>query len=144
MAPSNHLFHSHLFDHFISFIKYKHKTRIIINHPLILMADDAALRTSLVCLAAIMLIVGLYTYSFKKMMATYLFGMFAVAGILLPDWEFFDRPVSQWTSPLSVPHMLPHSPPSPSRFRFYPIRTTIYTIIYGYAFYKWWAYISSS
>ncbi|XP_076928821.1 signal peptidase complex-like protein DTM1 [Bidens hawaiensis] len=106
------------------------------------MADDAALRKSVVCLAAIMVVVGLYTYSFKKMMATYIFGMFAIAGIILPDWEFFDRPVSQWTS-LSVPQMLPLSPPTPTRFRFYPIRTIVYTIIYGYAFYKWWVYIST-
>ncbi|KAJ0751567.1 putative signal peptidase complex subunit Spc1/SPCS1 [Helianthus annuus] len=108
---------------------YKHKTRIIINLPLILMADDAALRASLVCLAAIMLIVGFYTYSFKKMMATYLFGMFAVAGIVLPDWEFFDRPVSQWTSPLSVPHMLPHSPPSPSRSFFLLRRSLLFVYL---------------
>ncbi|XP_076909675.1 signal peptidase complex-like protein DTM1 [Bidens hawaiensis] len=107
------------------------------------MADDAALRKSVVCLAAIMVVVGLYTYSFKKMMATYIFEMLAIAGIVLPDWEFFDRPVLQWTSPLSVPQMLPHSPPTPTRFRFYPIRTIVYTIIYGYAFYRWWVYIST-
>ncbi|KAL8215564.1 hypothetical protein R6Q57_022401 [Mikania cordata] len=108
------------------------------------MADDAALRRSLICLAALMVFIGLYTYSLKKMMVTYLFGMFAIAGIVLPDWEFFDRPISQWTSPLSVPQMLPHTPPSPTRFRFYPIRTIIYTTIYGYGFYKWWTYISST
>ncbi|XP_071696290.1 signal peptidase complex-like protein DTM1 [Rutidosis leptorrhynchoides] len=109
------------------------------------MADDGALRKSLVCLAVIMVIIGLYTHSLKKTLATYIFGMFGIGGIVLPDWEFFDRPVSEWTSPLSVPQSMlpPHSTPSPSRFRFYPIRTIIYTIVYGYAFYKWWMYIST-
>ncbi|KAL7597079.1 signal peptidase complex-like protein DTM1 [Lactuca sativa] len=112
------------------------------------MADDATLRRSLICLAAIMAVIGLYTHSLKKVMATYLFGMLAIGGVVLPDWEFFDRPVSQWNSPLSVPHLPPlhppHSPPTPSRFRFYPIRTMIYAMVYGYAFYKWWMYISST
>ncbi|KAK9269843.1 hypothetical protein L1049_025416 [Liquidambar formosana] len=62
------------------------------------MANDAALRSSLVWLAAIIVCVGAYTYSFKKMLATYVFGMFAIAGVLLPDWDFFDRHFSQWGS----------------------------------------------
>ncbi|KVH00720.1 signal peptidase complex-like protein DTM1 [Cynara cardunculus var. scolymus] len=111
------------------------------------MADDAALRKSLICLAAIMVVIGVYTYSLKKIMATYLFGMFAIGGIVLPDWEFFDRPVSEWISPMTVPYLPPlhppYSPPSSSRFRLYPLRTILYTMVYGYGFYKWWMYIST-
>nr|GEX00718.1 signal peptidase complex-like protein DTM1 [Tanacetum cinerariifolium] len=85
-----------------------------------------------------------YTHSWKKTFATYVFGMFGIGGIVLPDWEFFDRPVSEWTSPLSVAHMPPaNSPPTPSRFRFYPVRTIIYIMVYGFAFYRWWMYIST-
>ncbi|KAJ9567669.1 hypothetical protein OSB04_003635 [Centaurea solstitialis] len=112
------------------------------------MADDAALRKCLVCLAAIMMVIGVYTrYSLKKIIATYVFGMFAIGGVLLPDWEFFDRPISQWTSPMTVSHLPPlhppHPPPPPTRFRFYPLRTVLYTMVYGYGFYKWWMYIST-
>ncbi|KAK4387726.1 Signal peptidase complex-like protein DTM1 [Sesamum angolense] len=60
------------------------------------MGNDAVLRTSLVWLAAIMVFTGLYTQSLKKMAVTYLFGMLAIGGVVLPDWKFFDRPVSQW------------------------------------------------
>nr|XP_043607768.1 signal peptidase complex-like protein DTM1 [Erigeron canadensis] len=107
------------------------------------MADDSGLRRCLVCLAMIMVVTGLYTHSWKKTCVTYIFGMFGICGIILPDWEFFDRPVSQWTSPLSVPLHPPHIPPPPSRFRFYPMRTIIYAMVYGYAFYQWWMYIST-
>ncbi|GJV26707.1 signal peptidase complex-like protein DTM1 [Tanacetum coccineum] len=77
--------------------------------------------------------------------------MFGIGGIVLPDWEFFDRPVSEWTSPLSVAHMPPaNSPPTPSSgsmmnlvFKFYPVRTIIYIMVYGFAFYRWWMYIST-
>lgn len=80
------------------------------------MADDGALRKCLVCLAILMMVILLYTHSLKKTMVTYVYGMFAIGGVLLPDWEFFDRPVSQWTSPMTVQHMPPsHSPPPPSR-----------------------------
>lgn len=65
------------------------------------MANDAVLRTSLIWLAAIMALTGLYTQSLNKTAATYLFGMLAIAGVLLPDWNFFDRPVSQWCTLLA-------------------------------------------
>ncbi|KAF6148730.1 hypothetical protein GIB67_019338 [Kingdonia uniflora] len=64
------------------------------------MADDKVLRHSLVCVGAIVVLIGIYTYSFKKMLVTYVFGLFAVSGILLPDWEYFDRDVSQWVYPM--------------------------------------------
>ncbi|OUZ99348.1 Microsomal signal peptidase 12kDa subunit [Macleaya cordata] len=64
------------------------------------MANDAILRSSLICLGVLVLVIGFYTYSFKKMFVTYVFGLFAIAGALLPDWEFFDRDFSQWTSPM--------------------------------------------
>ncbi|KAK6940158.1 Signal peptidase complex subunit 1 [Dillenia turbinata] len=66
------------------------------------MANDATLRSTLVWLAVVVVCVGICTHSFKKMMATYALGMFGIAGFLLPDWDFFDRPVSRWTYPLSI------------------------------------------
>lgn len=65
------------------------------------MASDAALRSALVWLAVAMAVVGLSTHSFKKMMATYVAGMLGIAGILLPDWDYFDRDFSRWTTPVS-------------------------------------------
>ncbi|CAK9137434.1 unnamed protein product [Ilex paraguariensis] len=112
------------------------------------MGHDAVFRLSLVWLAAVVVLVGLYTQSFKKMVATYLFGMFAICGVLLPDWEFFDRGVSQWCSPLQVEKMGSQSrsalrPTTPTRFRIYPIRMAVYTVVYGIALHKWWMFISN-
>lgn len=42
--------------------------------------------------------VGLTTRSFKKMMVTYVVGMLGIAGVLLPDWAYFDRDFSRWGS----------------------------------------------
>lgn len=66
------------------------------------MANDAALRSALVWLAAIIMVVGLWTLSIKKMMLTYIVGMFGIAAILLPDWVYFDRDFSMWTTPVSA------------------------------------------
>lgn len=66
------------------------------------MANAAALRYSLVCLAAILVVVGVTTQSFKKTMATYLVGVLGIAGVLLPDWAYFDRDFSRWTSPVTA------------------------------------------
>ncbi|PSS31636.1 Signal peptidase complex-like protein [Actinidia chinensis var. chinensis] len=108
------------------------------------MPADPALRSSLLWLAAIVVVTGLYTQSLKKMGATYLVGILAIAGVLLPDWDFFDRPVSQWCSPISVDlHDTPQTPKPPTRFKFYPVRLVIYTAVYGFAFYKWWMFISN-
>ena len=84
------------------------------------MADDALLRSSLIWLAAVIVLVGLYTHSFKKMMVTYLMGLFAIAGILLPHWDFFDRPFSQWLSPFSVDAMDSNPPHRSTSKRFFP------------------------
>lgn len=65
------------------------------------MANDAALRSALVWLAVVIAVVGLTTYSFKKMMVTYMVGMLGIAGILLPDWDYFDRDFSRWTTPVT-------------------------------------------
>ncbi|GMP45984.1 hypothetical protein CsSME_00014309 [Camellia sinensis var. sinensis] len=81
------------------------------------MANDAAFRSCLVWLAVIVAVVGLCTQSLRKMMATYLLGMFAVAGVLLPDWEFFDRHVSRWSSPVSFHDMRQQQPHSASAQR---------------------------
>ncbi|OAY64337.1 signal peptidase complex-like protein DTM1 [Ananas comosus] len=105
------------------------------------MGRDAALQTSLVALAAAVVVVGIWTMSFKKMMATYFFGLFGIAGILLPDWEFFDRDFSQWLTPMQTRRSVADS--DAWRFKFYPLRVAVLTTIYGFGLYKWWMYISS-
>ncbi|XVE55501.1 hypothetical protein DITRI_Ditri03aG0163700 [Diplodiscus trichospermus] len=66
------------------------------------MASDAALRSAVVWLAVIIVLVGIFTLSLKKMMITYAFGMVGIAGILLPDWDFFDRDFSRWCYPVTA------------------------------------------
>jgi hypothetical protein len=66
------------------------------------MANDAVLRSSLIWLAAIILVVGISTQSFKKMIATYVVGVLGIAGVLLPDWGYFNRDFSRWTSPITA------------------------------------------
>ena len=66
------------------------------------MANDAVLRSSLIWLAAIIVVVGINTQSFKKMMGTYLVGVLGIAGVLLPDWGYFSRDFSRWTSPVTA------------------------------------------
>lgn len=66
------------------------------------MAKDAVFRLALVWLATLLVLVGLCTHSFKKMLVTYVFGVFAIAGVLLPDWDFFDRDFSKWCSPVDM------------------------------------------
>ena len=66
------------------------------------MANDAALRSAIVWLAVIIVLVGIFTLSLKKMMITYAFGMVGIAGILLPDWDFFDREFSRWCYPVTA------------------------------------------
>ncbi|KAK1405682.1 signal peptidase complex-like protein DTM1 [Heracleum sosnowskyi] len=107
------------------------------------MANDAVFRSSLIWLAVVIVGVGIYTQSLKKMMATYVFGMLALCGILLPDWDYFDRPISQWCSPITLNKSDSTTAPSTTRFKLYPIRLLIYTIIYIYGFYKWWMFISN-
>ncbi|KAI5654825.1 hypothetical protein M9H77_32012 [Catharanthus roseus] len=112
------------------------------------MINDAVFRSSVASLAVIVVIVGLYTFSLKKMLATYLFGMFAVCGVILPDWEFFDRSFSQWCTPINVEsvHSLPSAPGNyqnaSTRFKMYPIRMAVYAMVYGFVFYKWWMIVS--
>lgn len=66
------------------------------------MANDAALRASLLWLAAVILVVGICTHSFKKMMATYVLGVVGISGVLLPDWDYFNRDFSRWPYPLTA------------------------------------------
>lgn len=108
------------------------------------MGNDAALRSCLMWLAAVIIVVGLCTHSFKKMVVTYFMGIAAIAGVLLPDWDFFDRDISQWTKPVTVDEItLDHLHRKGSqRFRFYPMRTVIYTLVYGFGLYKWWTYVT--
>lgn len=64
------------------------------------MGRDEMLRRSLVALAAAVVVTGVVTASVRKAAATYGFGILAIAGMLLPDWEFFDRDYSQWLTPM--------------------------------------------
>ncbi|XP_022152589.1 signal peptidase complex-like protein DTM1 [Momordica charantia] len=110
------------------------------------MAEDAALKSSLVFLAAVVVVVGIATHSFTNMAVTYLVGVFAIAGVLLPDWCFFDRDFSRWTSPVTAEERESDRISTGSqlrRFRIYPIRLIVYTIVYSFALYKWWKFISS-
>ncbi|CAK9325606.1 unnamed protein product [Citrullus colocynthis] len=110
------------------------------------MANDAALNFSLVFLAAAVVLVGITTYSFKKMAVTYFVGVFAIAGVLLPDWCFFDRDFSRWTSPVTEEERESYRISTGSRsrrFRIYPIRVVAYATVYSIALYKWWQYVAS-
>lgn len=63
-------------------------------------ASDAGLRSAMVGLGAVVALVGIWTWSFNKALITYAFGVVAVAGVALPDWEVFDRGFLEWTSPV--------------------------------------------
>ncbi|XP_074573749.1 signal peptidase complex-like protein DTM1 [Curcuma longa] len=110
------------------------------------MRCQAALQTSLLALAAVMVLVGIWTFSLKKMLGTYAFGILGIAGILLPDWEYFDRDFSQWSTPMPMPARrtpgvaLAHDT---FRFKFHPLRVTIITLIYSFGLYKWWKFLSN-
>ncbi|KAF2291553.1 hypothetical protein P3X46_028703 [Hevea brasiliensis] len=105
--------------------------------------NDAALRASLVWLAAVMVVIGIWTHSLKKVMVTYIVGVLGIAGVLLPDWDFFDRDFSRWCSPISEEEKAAFAQRSGLRNRISPLRLVVYTTVYGYAFYKWWMYISN-
>ncbi|KAL3619698.1 hypothetical protein CASFOL_034610 [Castilleja foliolosa] len=101
------------------------------------MVNELVFRMSLLTLAATMALIGLYTQSLRQMAGTYLFGMLAIGGLVLPDWEFFDRPVSHWcTVVVNRP-----SPSTPTRLKLYPVRLLIYTTVYGFGFYNWLKFI---
>ncbi|CAN0912179.1 Leucine aminopeptidase 2, chloroplastic [Linum grandiflorum] len=97
---------------------------------------DEVLRRSLITLAAIMVVVGIWTHSLTKVGVTYMVGMCGIAGVLLPDWDFFDRDYSRWVFPLNEQEK--QHLQLQSRRRIYPLRLIGYTIVYSYGFYKWW------
>ena len=66
------------------------------------MANDAALRMSLLWLAAVIVVVGIWTQSAKKMIVTYVLGVVGIGGILLPDWDYFNRDFSRWGYPVTA------------------------------------------
>ncbi|XP_065847041.1 signal peptidase complex-like protein DTM1 [Euphorbia lathyris] len=105
--------------------------------------NDLALRTCLVWLAVLMAVVGIWTQSFKKVFVTYLVGMFGIAGVLLPDWDFFARDFSRWCSPMTVEEKAALSLRSGFRKKISPLRVAVYSAVYGYGMYKWWRYVSS-
>ncbi|XP_065018057.1 signal peptidase complex-like protein DTM1 isoform X2 [Musa acuminata AAA Group] len=57
---------------------------------------DAALQKGMVVIVAAVVVVGVCTFSLEKMLATYAVGIVGIAGILLPDWEFFHQDFPQW------------------------------------------------
>ncbi|KAG5034556.1 hypothetical protein AAZX31_04G099100 [Glycine max] len=111
------------------------------------MANDAALRTSLLWLAAVILVVGICTHSFKKMMATYVLGVLGIAALLLPDWDYFNRDFSRWPYPVTAEERANSSIHAQGsgflRFANSPLRVIAYSVVYGYAMYKWWEYVST-
>ncbi|KAL5558996.1 hypothetical protein UlMin_035207 [Ulmus minor] len=110
------------------------------------MANDVALRSALVWLAAAVVIVGICTFSFKKMMATYLVGILGISGVFLPDWAYFDRDFSRWTNPVTAEERASDTTQRSGllrRFRLYPVRVIAYVTIYGFGFYKWWMFVTS-
>ncbi|KAF7829941.1 signal peptidase complex-like protein DTM1 [Senna tora] len=108
------------------------------------MANDAALRASLLSLAAVIVVVGIFTHSPMKMLATYAFGVLAIAAVLLPDWDYFNRDFSRWPYPVTAEERASHLSRSSgfSRFASSPLRLIAYGAIYGYGLYKWWDYVS--
>ncbi|GKV09339.1 hypothetical protein SLEP1_g20854 [Rubroshorea leprosula] len=111
------------------------------------MVNDAALRSSMVCLAATIVAVGLWTLSLKKMMVTYVVFMLGIAGVLLPDWEYFDRDFFRWCYPVTSEERDKLTALAQRsllrRYRIYPLRIVVYGTIYGYGLYKWWKFVSS-
>ncbi|KAE8056905.1 hypothetical protein FH972_013637 [Carpinus fangiana] len=109
------------------------------------MANDAVLRSSLICLAAVILVVGISTQSFKKMVATYVVGVLGIAGVILPDWAYFNRDFSRWTSPITAEERAAQiaQRSGSKRFRIYYMRVAIYAAVYAVALNKWWMFVSS-
>ncbi|XP_062098579.1 signal peptidase complex-like protein DTM1 [Humulus lupulus] len=109
------------------------------------MANDTALRSALVWLAAVVAVVGLCTLSFQKMVATYVVGVVGLAGVLCPDWVYFDRDFSRWIHPVTAEERASHAAHrfGLGRIRMYPMRVIGYSIIYGFGLYKWWMFVSS-
>lgn len=66
------------------------------------MGNEASMRSSMVGLAVVMVLVWLWTQSLKKTAVTYAIGVSLIAGIVLPDWDFFDRNFSRWTYPVTA------------------------------------------
>ncbi|EEF48503.1 signal peptidase complex-like protein DTM1 [Ricinus communis] len=104
--------------------------------------NDAAMRTCLVWLAAVMVVIEIWTQSLKKVMVTYVIGVVGIAGVLLPDWDYFDRDYSRWCSPITEEEKAALALRSGFRNRISTLRLVAYSAVYGYALYKWWIYIS--
>ncbi|KAG0492444.1 hypothetical protein HPP92_005842 [Vanilla planifolia] len=107
------------------------------------MENEVALRFSLVALAGLMVVVAVCTFSFKKVLVTYAYGIIGISGVLLPDWEFFDRDFSQWFTPMAAPRGSAANRLPTIRFKLYPMRVALLSTIYCFGIYKWWMYVLS-
>lgn len=97
---------------------------------------------------------GYYTWSFKKMIVTYIVGVLCSMLVVIPDWAFFKRPPSEWGYPMPTDkdsaiaqkarfQILNKTPNSTQRFNFYPLRMIVFILSYGYMIYKTVKYITS-
>ncbi|KAL2339916.1 hypothetical protein Fmac_007856 [Flemingia macrophylla] len=110
------------------------------------MANDAALRNSLLWLAVVILAVGICTNSLKKMMVTYAVGIIGISALILPDWDHFNRDFSRWPYPVTAQERANSMHAQRSgflRFANSPLRVIVYSAVYGYAMHRWWEYVSS-
>ncbi|CAH2035360.1 unnamed protein product [Thlaspi arvense] len=109
------------------------------------MGNEATLRSSMVGLAMVMVFVWIWTQSLKKTVVTYAIGVSLIGGIILPDWDFFDRNFSRWGYPVTAEERAAalSRKSQRSRFRVYPMRMVVYGMVYGYAVYRWWMFVSN-
>ncbi|KAJ8490875.1 hypothetical protein OPV22_012596 [Ensete ventricosum] len=112
------------------------------------MSLDAALQRGMVVLVAAVVVVGVCTFSLEKMLATYAVGIVGIAGILLPDWEFFHQDFPQWFAFMRARRATAVAAdacgsPASWRFRLYPLSSALITLIYGFGLYQWWMFVSN-
>ncbi|THU69812.1 hypothetical protein C4D60_Mb08t18360 [Musa balbisiana] len=109
------------------------------------MRVDAALQKGMVVIVAAVVVVGVCTFSLEKMLATYAVGIVGIAGILLPDWEFFHQDFPQWFAFMRARRATAAAGRSPAslRFRLYPLSSALITLIYGFGLFQWWMFVSS-
>ncbi|XP_009413547.2 signal peptidase complex-like protein DTM1 isoform X1 [Musa acuminata AAA Group] len=104
---------------------------------------DAALQKGMVVIVAAVVVVGVCTFSLEKMLATYAVGIVGIAGILLPDWEFFHQDFPQWFAFMRARRATAGRCPASWRFRLYRLSSALITLIYAVGLFRWWMFVSS-